>query len=198
MQQIQSYLNITFLENPLKNYLFFVVIIIAGLSFKRLISKGISGFVFRFLSRFSKGVSSEKLFILLKEPFGFFIIILTFYAAFNQLQFPLHWQLATKEFFGIRMLIFGVFKIGIVISITWITLRFVDFLGLEFLYRALKKGSKIDNQLIPFLKESVKLIVVILSIFFILGTVFKLNIASLIAGLGIGGLAVALAAKESI
>ena len=38
----------------------------------------------------------------------------------------------------------------------------------------------------------------ILGIFIILGSVFKLNIGSLIAGLGIGGLAIALAAKESL
>ena len=34
--------------------------------------------------------------------------------------------------------------------------------------------------------------------FFILGSIFDINIASLIAGLGIGGLAIALAAKESL
>jgi MscS family membrane protein len=66
------------------------------------------------------------------------------------------------------------------------------------MYRASLTESKSDDQLVPFVKESIKVIIVIFSVFFMLGAIFKLNIASLIAGLGIGGLAIALAAKESL
>ncbi|MEO6883311.1 MAG: mechanosensitive ion channel family protein [Bacteroidia bacterium] len=198
MEQIQTYLNAVFLDNPLKNYFWFALIIIAGFSLKKVISKLAAKIIFRFLHRFSKAVSFEKLYILLKKPFRFFIIVLTFYFAFDRLQFPQNWQLVSKEIFGIRMLIFGVFETGIIISITWVTLRIIDFLGLELLHRTAQKGSKSDDQLVPFFKEAAKIIVVIFCIFFMLGTIFKVNVASLIAGLGIGGLAVALAAKESI
>jgi MscS family membrane protein len=51
---------------------------------------------------------------------------------------------------------------------------------------------------VPFIKEGLKICITLISLFFTLGLVFKLNVASLIAGLGIGGLAIALAAKESL
>src|SRR6185369_10292037 len=54
------------------------------------------------------------------------------------------------------------------------------------------------DQLVPFLREAIKIIIGVFSFFFILGAVFHINIASLIAGLGIGGLAFALAAKETL
>ena len=86
----------------------------------------------------------------------------------------------------------------IIISFTWIILRIVDFGGLILLQRAALTESKTDDQVIPFVKESVKIIVCIIALFSILGAVYNMNITSLIAGLGIGGLAIALAAKESL
>ena len=64
--------------------------------------------------------------------------------------------------------------------------------------RAVRKGSGFNEQLIPFLKEVFKVFLVIFAFFFALGTLFSLDIGSIITGLGIGGLAVALAAKESL
>jgi MscS family membrane protein len=61
-----------------------------------------------------------------------------------------------------------------------------------------KTDDKSNTQVITFLTEILKVIVIIIGIFLLLGTVFNLNVGSLIAGLGIGGLAVALAAKETL
>jgi MscS family membrane protein len=47
-------------------------------------------------------------------------------------------------------------------------------------------------------RELLKIFLVIVAFFFGLGFVFELNVANLIAGLGLGGLAFALAAKESL
>lgn len=52
--------------------------------------------------------------------------------------------------------------------------------------------------MVLFITEALKVVVIIFSVFFILGAIFELNVASLVAGLGIGGLAIALAAKESL
>jgi MscS family membrane protein len=47
-------------------------------------------------------------------------------------------------------------------------------------------------------KEMSKLLMWVLSIFWILGSVFHVNIPALITGLGIGGVAIALAGKETV
>jgi MscS family membrane protein len=143
-------------------------------------------------------VGYDKLLVLLKKPLGIFILLLAFYFAFNQLSFPPEWHFAPTHLFGLRMFLYRAFQVAIIISITYVCLRMIDFFGLIMMHRASLTESKTDDQLVPFIKESVKVIFTIMSLFFILGAVFKLNIASLIAGLGIGGLAIALAAKESL
>ncbi|HEX8517765.1 MAG TPA: mechanosensitive ion channel family protein [Bacteroidia bacterium] len=188
----------TFLGNTLENYCWFAGIIIVGLIFLRLLSRLLALGIFSFVKRFSTGVGSDKLLLLLKKPLNTFILLITFYIAFERLDFPLDWNIGTIEKFGVRLVIYRTYQIAIVVALTWILLRLTDFLGLVLMYRASLTESKSDDQLVPFVKESIKVIIVIFSVFFMLGAIFKLNIASLIAGLGIGGLAIALAAKESL
>jgi len=56
----------------------------------------------------------------------------------------------------------------------------------------------LQEQLAPFLKQVVKLSISILFFFIMLGVVFNLNVGAIITGLGIGGVAVALAGKETL
>lgn len=195
---IQDILHRTFWGNSLENFCWFAGIILVGLIFQRLLSKLLTLFVFKFLQKYSKGVGYDKLLVLLKKPMGIFILLVSVYFAFDRLTFPSEWNLVSIENFGLRLILYRSFQILLIGTITWILLRVIDFFGLVLMYRASLTESKSDDQLVPFLIESIKVIVVILSIFFIFGAVFKLNIASLIAGLGIGGLAIALAAKESL
>jgi len=187
-----------FLGNTVEAYCWFAGIILVGFLFKALISKVLSKLLYRFIKKYSRGVSFEKFLMLLQKPLGIFILLITFYLAMDRLDFPAEWKFVSRETFGIRMVLFRLFQVAIILSFTWIVLRFVDFFGLILLYRASLTESKTDDQLVPFLKETIKVLFSIFSFFFMMGTVFNINIASLIAGLGIGGLAIALAAKESL
>lgn len=193
-----DFLKLTFLGNTVENYCWFIGIILTGLIFQRLLSKLLTLFVFKFLQKYSTEIGYSKLLALLKKPMGIFIMLIIFYLAFNRLEFPPEWDFVSIEKFGLRMILFRVFQVAIVFTITWIFLRVIDFFGLILMYRASKTDSKTDNQFVPFIKETIKVIIIIFSVFFILGAVFELNVVSLIAGLGIGGLAIALAAKESL
>jgi MscS family membrane protein len=194
----QSFLQRSLLGNTIETWCWVLGIILLGLILKKVISRLLTLAVFRFVRRYSTGVGYEKLMVLLQKPFGLFILLITFYLAFSLLDFPESWKIASAEKFGLRMFIWRSYEILIIICVTWIFLRITDFFGLVLMYRASLTESKADDQLVPFIKESIKVIISILAFFFVLGAVFKLNVASLIAGLGIGGLAVALAAKESL
>jgi MscS family membrane protein len=188
-----------FWGNPLSNYAWCVGILAFGILFRQLLSKGLSWVAYKVLRNYSKDDLGFKKFLeLLKKPFGFFIAIITIYFAFSHLNFPAYWHLDPVEEWGLRMFLFRGMQTLIIISFTWIILRIVDFGGLILLQRAALTESKTDDQVIPFVKESVKIIVCIIALFSILGAVYNMNITSLIAGLGIGGLAIALAAKESL
>ena len=195
---LQEFLHRTFLGNTIESFCWFIGIILMGLLFRKLLSKLLALFLFKFFQKYTKGVGYNKLLLLLKKPLEIFILLITIYIAFDRFHFPEEWNMVTIEHFGLRLILSMLFQIFVVVCFTWIVLRLIDFFGVVFMHRAKKAQSKSDNQLIPFLKDVAKVMVIIFSFFFILGTVFHLNIASLIAGLGIGGLAVALAAKESL
>lgn len=188
----------TFAGNTLEDYLWFGSIVLIGLVLRQFLSRSLTHFVFRFIKKYSAGVGVDRLIILLKEPLNLFILLITFYLAFGKIHFPEEWQLAPVEAFGVRMIISRLYHASLIIAFTWIILRMIDFFGIILSYRASLTESKSDDQLVPFIKESIKIILGIFSFFFMLGTVFHVNVASLIAGLGIGGLAIALAAKESL
>jgi len=188
----------TFLGNTLESYCWFVGIILLGVLFKRLLSKLLALCVFKFLQKYSKGIGYDRLLLLLKKPLGLLILLTTFYLAFDRIHFPEEWNLVAIEQFGLRLILMRLFQIMIVINITWIVLRVIDFLALVLSLKAASTETKTDDQIVPFIKDAAKVVVSIFSLFFILGAIFQLNVASLIAGLGIGGLAVALAAKESL
>lgn len=61
---------------------------------------------------------------------------------------------------------------------------------------ASKTESTYDDQLVPFASKSLKTLVVILGVLIVLQN-FGLNVMSLLAGLGLGGLALALAAQDT-
>ncbi len=193
-----EFLHRTFLGNPVENYLWLAGIILVGFIFKQIFSKLFTALVYRFIKRYSGNVTMQEFHDLLKKPFSFFFLLIIGYVAFNYFTFPEEWKVAPEDKFGVRMVIWRLYQILLIFSITWYFLRVVDFFGLIMVYRASKTESRVDDQLIPFFKDALKIFIVVISFFFILAAVFRVNIVTLIGGLGIGGLAVALAAKESL
>ena len=55
-----------------------------------------------------------------------------------------------------------------------------------------------DDQLIPFVIELGKIAVYIILFFVILSKIFDVDVTALAAGVGIGGIAIAMASKESL
>src|SRR4051812_31271460 len=110
---LHDFLQRTFLGNTLESYCWFAGIIILGLLFKRLLSKLLTLFVFRFVKKYSTGVGYDKLLVLLKKPLGVFILLLSFYFAFNQLSFPAEWHFAPTHLFGIRMFLYRSFQVAV-------------------------------------------------------------------------------------
>ncbi len=72
----------------------------------------------------------------------------------------------------------------------------VDTMGVMMAEYAAKTESTIDDQLAPFATKSLKIVTIILGFLIILQS-FGLNVMSLLAGLGLGGLALALAAQDT-
>lgn len=197
--EIYNYLSSRFiLENSLYNILIFSLIVILGFSLKHFLSIKITKVFYTFLRRFTYNVDVEQFLGLIKKPLENIFALWICYFAFSFLDFPTFWHLKPASKFGLLMFLERGYEVLVFVNATWLVLRFIDFCGIVFNKREIERNSKLHEQLIPFLREFVKILVLIFACFLFLGIVFDMNVASIITGLGIGGLAVALAAKESL
>lgn len=128
----------------------------------------------------------------LRTPLSYLILLQGFYLAILSLDLPEKIGLVeiADILHGIYILVFSFIMLYFVFKI-------IDVIAF-FLYREAKKtDSTIDDQLVPLLVKSLRVLVVTLGILFILQN-FGYNVTSLLAGLGLGGLAFALAAQNTV
>lgn len=197
-----------FWGNPVRNYCFFFLLLFVGLVFRTIISKVLSKLLVRLFRNFAAQSHDATFINLLLKPIQLFLLLATLYLAVNRLRYPLnevlfhHHKLIVKTNLAIPVTIGDaldkIFLFLIIISVFWIILRIIDFISHVFLYKATIRDSKTETQLIPFLKELFKALIVFVAFFTLMGYVFEVNVLTLITGLGIGGIAIALAAKESL
>ena len=193
-----EFLSIEFLNNSVKDYLYFFLVIIVGL----IITKPIISYLLRIAYKLfgSKASDNERdmLKSLLRKPLYYFFLLMILYIGLNSLNFPNEWGLVDSSEFGLKMIIDKGFYLAVICSIFWTILRSVEFVGVKLKDSAAQTESKVDDGLIPFAIDLTKVLVYIFALIIILGNVFNVNITALVAGLGVGGVAIALASKESI
>jgi MscS family membrane protein len=191
-------LNQRILGNRVENIVWCVGILLFGFLLKRVASLLISRLLFRLVKKESENLPVNDFMILLRRPLEMLITLIFLYTAFSFLRFPPEWNIAPTSQFGLRLVLLRLYQVMMIFTITWIVMRFVDFFAMVFTRRAELNESALSIQLIPFTREVAKVFIVLCSVFIVLGVIFNLDVGSIVAGLGIGGLAVALAGKESL
>jgi MscS family membrane protein len=83
------------------------------------------------------------------------------------------------------------------IGAVWLAYRLIDVLTDFLEAKAAATATKLDDQLVPLVSRTLKVFVAVIGGMFILQN-FDVDVGSLLAGLGLGGLAFALAAKDTI
>ena len=123
----------------------------------------------------------------IEEPISLAFVLLGFWLAYSHLVFE-----ESGETIG------NIFQIAFVLDLTWLVSRVLDSIIESLLLRsaALSKSSMI-NQIGPILRKTVR------SVVWILGVITAMNnagfdVGALLAGVGIGGLAMAMAAKDFV
>ncbi|MEW4983171.1 MAG: mechanosensitive ion channel family protein [Cycloclasticus sp.] len=79
----------------------------------------------------------------------------------------------------------------------WGAYRLVDLVTLYLRYQASQTDNKVDDVLVPLIRKTLKVFVTVIGITFVASNL-NLNVSSLLASLGLGGLAFALAAKDVV
>lgn len=83
------------------------------------------------------------------------------------------------------------------VAIILVAFRGIDIFVDVLARRASETETMLDDSLVPLLRTSLRLFVMIVGILFVLQNL-DVNVSSLVAGLGLGGLAIALAAQDTV
>ncbi len=161
-------------------------ILLGSLIVRRLIHVTFDRFARRVTSR-SRTDLDDLLVEALSKPMRKFPIVVGLYFALNALHPP---QIVLDG--GQKLL-----ALAISLLLMWLMLRLVN-VGTEVLHRwAQRTDSALDNQLVPLVSKAAKVTVGLLAVLLVLQNL-GYSISGLIAGLGVGGLAVALAAQKTL
>jgi MscS family membrane protein len=186
-------------ENSVGEYLTVILVLLGVLFLKRFISVLVSRLIYKIIRKKPELSAVRTFENLLTKPLEWLITLLVLYFSVSQLDIPTAWHLDSVEKPGLLRLLSKLFELTLIGAFTFLILRLLDFFAIEFIEREDKgKQYRIDKPIMHFVKELHKIFIVIVAFFFGLGFVFELNVGNIIAGLGLGGLAFALAAKESL
>jgi len=199
-----TFFNRIYMGERVVNYIWFAGIIIGTLLLKRPITSllmrvtsklamqftymqhrdAITGMLFKPLQRLLLTV----LFFVATEQISGMLDLITFRRKLNNSQVRLNMGDITDHIFLLLFIIF----------LTQTVTHFIDFIYYLRMDKAHAERNGARQQLLPLIKEMSKLLTWVLSVFWLLGGVFHVNIPALITGLGIGGVAIALAGKETV
>ena len=123
------------------------------------------------------------------KPTGYLFLLAGLAAAFGVIALP------TEP--NVRAFVFGTLKVLFVADVMWFVFRGVDMAVHYLESLAARTESKLDDQLVPIVRKALKATIAVVSFVWVI-QLLGYSVSSLIAGLGIGGLAVALALQDTL
>jgi MscS family membrane protein len=132
----------------------------------------------------------DALFVALSKPAGWAVMIGGIFVALSVLPFP-------KEPVDVGRFINAVVTGASIALVVWFAIRLVDGLADIWAIKAEKTESKLDDQLVPIVRRSTKVFLFVIGVVLVLQNL-GYSVGSLLAGLGIGGVAIAMAAKDTV
>ena len=140
----------------------------------------------RRLASKTKTTSDDQFLDIIEEPLKLSIVLMGAYLSKAWLPFE-----RLDFFLGILIHSFFIF------IIFWILYRIIDRFAYIFSHFSAKFGKELHQDIENFIKKTLRFIVIILGIMSILQE-WGINVSAFVASLGLGGLAVALAAKDTV
>ncbi|MDQ6970084.1 MAG: mechanosensitive ion channel family protein [Mariprofundus sp.] len=125
-----------------------------------------------------------------ERPAGMLIFVIGLLISVHLLNLP------TETFPIIALIDDGCRIVSIVIGV-WFLWRLLEGLAVYFTARAKQTESSLDDQLVPFIAKTLKIFLVLTAVL-VVAQNMGYSVSGLIASLGIGGIAVAMAAKDTI
>jgi len=189
-----------FLGNALWQWLALLGVLLSGMVVGKLLSL--------FLDRHADRLEAKEGFVLtakflrcVEKPISLVMLSIAMYAAASFMNFTYAEIGAEDGVPSVRNLLplwLRFCKMMMALGAGWFIYRLVAVFEHFLLGWTSKTQSQLDDQLVPLIRKSLRVLVVIMVALFIAQNVFDWNIGAILAGLGLGGLAFALAAKDMV
>ena len=189
MKEILELLNETLLGISAWKYAASFFILILAL----LLKKVLGHFFLHVLTPFAKKTASnyDDLFLkAIRKPSEFTVVIAGFFIIVQLLNLP-------TEPLNLKHFAYATLKILVTFDIAWMLFNAISVLETYLSHIVEKTESTLDDHLIPFIRKSLRAFIVFIAFILIIQNL-GYSISGLLASLGIGGLAVALAARETL
>lgn len=157
---------------------------LAHLIFTFLVDKGL----IYFLNRLGYGYIGKNYLLPVAKITSFYLIVVLLSLMIRVLQLPV-------EIYSWIIPVFNTLKPFL---ITVIFYKIVDVIAAYFALLATKTDSTLDDQLVPLIRKTLKALVILIGTLFILRDGLNFDIIPFLTGLSIGGVAIALAAQDTI
>ncbi len=189
MEAILDFFSKTFYGNPIGMWGLVLLIILASIVLAKVILWFTKN-IFKKLTKKTKSKIDDIIIDMLEEPLAFAIIIFGVWMALKLLDL--------SKFGDLEKLISQAYFILIIFDLAWLLNRLFAAIIKEYLTPLVQKSeTDLDDQLLPIIAKGIKVTVWVLAIIIGLNNA-GYNVGALLAGMGIGGLALAMAAKDTV
>ncbi len=187
MDPVIEFFQLELLGLPLWTYLFSLISILLGFLAKKIVQ-----WIFRRLVRLtekSKLKIDDVFVVALSRPCEWATVLAGLYLALSILPLP-------SEPLDVKRFTFAVLTSIFIALIIWVATRLVEGLTGIWGEQAKTTETKLDDQLVPIVRRSLKVFMYIIGVVLILQNL-GYSVGSLIAGLGLSSLGLALASKDT-
>lgn len=186
MSELTGWLNQEFMGNALFKYLLFFLVLFAAYSIYHIILKVSESQILKRLVDDKRDLY-QGLLKIARNPLKLVLGTLAFWIGVRIFDLP---ETA-------RLVIQNLFLALFAVTVCYVLLKIIDVLVAFLKPRVAKTESRLDDHLLPIFSTTTKVFIIVITILLVIQN-WGYNITSLIAGLGLGGLAFALAAQDTL
>jgi len=193
---MNEFLDLVFLDNSVWQWSILIGVVLLVVLLNPLLGRIIGKIVYQLFRRLAPE-RGERFSELVLRPLEYLAVLTAIGTVLSFMKFP---SALDFDLFNIHVhrMLQVLMELLFITVISWLLLKMVDFVGEVLHYKASLTESTQDDQYVLFIRDVLKVLVYMAVVFVLLGSVFDMNITSLLAGAGIAGLAVALAAQDSL
>jgi MscS family membrane protein len=186
LDQLPSWAANEWLGVEIWQYLAVLIWLLIGMILRKIFEFVLDNYIRRITKR-TKFTWDDDLLDSVERPSGFIFLMGFFLITYTNLQLSV----------TVNMYLSAILEIAISAGFVWLFYNLADVFAKYLTVITSKTDNTLDDQLVPLIRKTLRFFIVVMGVILILQN-NGYNVASLIAGLGIGGLAVALAAKDTL